>query len=144
MSVELITAIIGSGAFMSVLTFMFTRKKTTAESVILNLDAFNKALETWQSVADSLKTQLYSSQKEMELLRTENAHLLAQLADMTFNMVRLEREIDATKTVNSMLMNKMTELNNSNEALRVNIEQLRNENMSLRKQIATLNRKLSE
>jgi len=43
-----------------------------------------------------------------------------------------------------MLMNKMTELNNSNEALRVNIEQLRNENMSLRKQIATLNRKLSE
>jgi septal ring factor EnvC (AmiA/AmiB activator) len=137
MDINTILAVLGSGFVMSIMTYLFTRKKTTAESVILNLDAFSKTLEIWQNAA-------YDVKKELELTRTENAHLMAQLAENTYRMVSLEREIDALKAVNATLMNKMMQLNDTNQELRRGMDMLRGENEKLRKQIACLNKKLSE
>ena len=159
MSVELITAIIGSGAFMSIVTFMFTRKeikarafklvaearkinaeteKTYIDTEIRGLERIDKGIESFKQMATHLNSTIDGYSKEVKQLKVENRELIGEMAKVNQQNRVLSEDVMKFKSLFERIAAQTEILQEANDTLTNEIRLLRKENVSLKNQIKLL------
>ena len=80
-SEELITGAVAT-AVGSMLSYIIGKRKSKAETAILEIEAVNKVAAIWRGLAEGLKTEVDELKKEVEQLVEENKELNKKINDL--------------------------------------------------------------
>jgi chromosome segregation ATPase len=129
MTPELIIGILASSGFTAFMTYLFSRKKTSAEAGKINIESYTTLLDAMRDASERMEKSLSITQESFrdsmtrirELL-TENTALMVEMGQMKADLNSKNIDIELLRSVNSHLKEKMLQLNEINEKLRKEIE----------------------
>jgi chromosome segregation ATPase len=129
MNTELIIGILASSGFTAFMTYLFSRKKTSAEAGKINIESYTTLLDAMRDASERMEKSLSITQESFrdsmtrirELL-TENTALMVEMGQMKADLNSKNIDIELLRSVNSHLKEKMLQLNEINEKLRKEIE----------------------
>lgn len=129
MNIELIIGILASSGFTAFMTYLFSRKKTSAEAGKINIESYTTLLDAMRDASERMEKSLSITQESFrdsmtrirELL-TENTALMVEMGQMKADLNSKNIDIELLRSVNSHLKEKMLQLNEINEKLRKEIE----------------------
>lgn len=129
MTTELIIGILASSGFTAFMTYLFSRKKTSAEAGKINIESYTTLLDAMRDASERMEKSLSITQESFrdsmtrirELL-TENTALMVEMGQMKAELNSKNIDIELLRSVNSHLKEKMLQLNEINEKLRKEIE----------------------
>lgn len=75
MNAEFILTVVGSSAAASFITYLATRKKTTAETNSIELSSVQSVINLWKGLVDTLTKEVKQLTDEVAKLRAENYQL---------------------------------------------------------------------
>ena len=90
---ELITAFT-----TSLVTWLFARKKNSAEVESLELDNVDKATGIWRELAEDLKTEIDSLRVHQNKMIAENQTLIIKITNLTTQNEQLTKEVKKLET----------------------------------------------
>lgn len=129
MTTELIIGILASSGFTAFMTYLFSRKKTSAEAGKINIESYTTLLDAMRDASERMEKSLSITQESFrdsmtrirELL-TENTALMVEMGQMKADLNSKAIDIELLRSVNSHLKEKMLQLNEINDKLRKEIE----------------------
>lgn len=129
MTPELIIGILASSGFTAFMTYLFSRKKTSAEAGKINIESYTTLLDAMRDASERMEKSLSITQESFrdsmtrirELL-TENTALMVEMGQMKADLNSKNIDIELLRSVNSHLKEKMLQLNEINDKLRKEIE----------------------
>ena len=129
MTPELIIGILASSGFTAFMTYLFSRKKTSAEAGKINIESYTTLLDAMRDASERMEKSLSITQESFrdsmtrirELL-TENTALMVEMGQMKADLNSKTIDIELLRSVNSHLKEKMLQLNEINDKLRKEIE----------------------
>lgn len=129
MTTELIIGILASSGFTAFMTYLFSRKKTSAETGKINIESYTTLLDAMRDASERMEKSLSITQESFrdsmtrirELLN-ENTALMVEMGQMKADLNSKNIDIELLRSVNSHLKEKMLQLNEINDRLRKEIE----------------------
>jgi septal ring factor EnvC (AmiA/AmiB activator) len=113
--VDILVASGFSGVVMTVVTWIFTRRKNKADATASELDNVEKAIKIWRELSDELETRMT---KEINELRAENKNLrnkIKEIAKENENMRShidcMDRQLKSAQETNKELQRKLEKYN---------------------------------
>jgi peptidoglycan hydrolase CwlO-like protein len=91
-----IIALLSSSVITGLLTWMFTRRKVTAEAKGAELDNVEKAVAIWRELATDLNKKLETLSQKCDALTTEITQLRAENKSLKKQMEKFGKTIDSS------------------------------------------------
>ena len=110
MTPELIIGILASSGFTAFMTYLFSRKKTSAEAGKINIESYTTLLDAMRDASERMEKSLSITQESFrdsmtrirELL-TENTALMVEMGQMKADLNSKNIDIELLRSVNSHL-----------------------------------------